>query len=339
VRSPRLLVIDPAAERWADARFDALPDLLVPGDLVVVNDAATLPASLPARVGGAPIELRLIAAPRGRRFAAVVMGAGDWRMRTEDRPAPPPTPACTRIEIGDGALTATVVGTSPISPRLIWLDPDREGDALWRALYAAGRPVQYAHVASAYRLWDVQTAYAGRPWAVEMPSAGRPLSWEVLGALAARGIEVAALTHAAGLSATGDPAIDAALPLPEAYELPASTVAAIDATRRRGGRVIAIGTSVVRALEGAALRGPLVAGRGVTALRITPAFQPRVVDAVVSGIHGVGESHHELLGAFAGSLISAAMRAAVATGYREHEHGDATIVLPGALDRLAAAAA
>jgi len=171
-----------------------------------------------------------------------------------------------------------------------------------------------------------------------MPSAGRPLSWEVLGALRARGVQVAALTHAAGLSATGDPAIDAALPLPEAYDLPAATVAAVVAANARGGRVVAIGTSVVRALEGAALRGPLEPGRGVTALRIGPAFQPRIVDAVVSGIHAPGESHHDLLAAFAGSMIGDAMRAALAGGYREHEHGDAAIVLPGALERLAAAA-
>jgi S-adenosylmethionine:tRNA ribosyltransferase-isomerase len=334
-----LLVIDPVADQWADARFDALPELLAPGDLVVVNDAATLPASLPARIDGGAIELRLIAAPRGRRFAAVALGDGDWRTRTEDRPAPPPIPPCTRIRIGDGALTATVVGISSISPRLLWLEPDRDGDALWRALYAAGRPVQYAHVPAPYALWDVQTPYAGRPWAVEMPSAGRPLTWDVLGALARRGVRVAAVTHAAGLSATGDRAIDAALPLPEAYDLPAATVTAIAEARGRGARIVAIGTSVVRALEGAALRGALRPGRGVTALRIGAGFQPQIVDAVVSGIHAIGESHHDLLTAFAGPLISPAMSAAIATGYEEHEHGDATIVLPGALGRRAAAAA
>jgi S-adenosylmethionine:tRNA ribosyltransferase-isomerase len=331
----RLLVIDPAAERWADARFADLPALLAPGDLVVVNDAATLPASLPGRIGDAPVELRLVEAPSHRPTYAVVMGAGDWRTRTEDRPAPPPTPPGTEIEL-PGGLVALVVSASPLSKRLVLVEWSLSGDALWRALYGAGRPIQYAHVANDYALWDVQTPYAGRPWAVEMPSAGRPLSWDLLGALARRGIRVAALTHAAGLSATGVPAIDAALPLPEDYHVPADTVAAIEATARRGGRVVAIGTSVVRALEGAAIESPLRAGPGVTGLRIGRDHQPRVVDAVVSGIHASGETHHELLAAFAGDLIGPAMRAAIDRGYRTHEHGDATIVLPGALDRLTA---
>jgi S-adenosylmethionine:tRNA ribosyltransferase-isomerase len=339
MRSPRLLVIDPAGDAWADARFAALPSLLAPGDLVVVNDAATLPASLRGRIGEASVELRLIAAPRGQRFAAVVMGAGDWRTRTEDRPLPPPTPVGTEIVLGGGELRTTVVGASPISARLVWLAADRDGDALWRALYAAGRPVQYAHVPAPYALWDVQTPYAGRPWAVEMPSAGRPLTWDILGALRARGVRVEALTHAAGLSATGDPAIDEALPLAEQYDLPTRTITAIADARRRGGRVVAIGTSVVRALEGAALQGPLRAGRGVTNLIIGPGFSPQIVDAVVSGVHPVGETHHELLAAFAGDLVGPAMAAAIASGYRQHEHGDSTIVLPGALDRLASLAA
>ena len=334
-RDTRLLVIDPAAERWADARFADLPALLAPGDLVVVNDAATLPASLPGRIGDAAVELRLVEAPSHRPTYAVVMGAGDWRTRTEHRPAPPPTPPGTEIELA-GGLVALVVSASPISKRLVLVEWSLSGDALWRALYAAGRPIQYAHVAQPYALWDVQTPYAGRPWAVEMPSAGRPLSWDVLGKLAQRGVRVAALTHAAGLSATGDAAIDGALPLAEDYDLPADTVAAIEATARRGGRVVAIGTSVVRALEGAFATDALRPGPGVTGLRIGRDHQPRVVDAVVSGIHACGETHHELLAAFAGDLIGPAMRAAIDRGYRTHERGDATIVLPGALDRLTA---
>jgi S-adenosylmethionine:tRNA ribosyltransferase-isomerase len=342
VTAPRLLVVDPAIEQWGHARFDALPALLAAGDVVVVNDAATLPASLPARYGAESIELRLVTAPTAAEhtggFAAVVLGAGDWRTPTEHRPAPPVIPIGAELDVGDGALVATVVARDPLSPRLLWLEPDRWREALWRAIYTAGRPVQYAHVPAPYHLWDVQTPYAGRPWAVEMPSAGRPLTWDLLGALRARGVRVVPLTHAAGLSATGDPAIDAALPLPEAYELPAATVAAIGDARARGGRVIAIGTSVVRAIEGAAVRGPLAAGAGVTDLRIGAEFQPRIVDAVVSGIHAAGESHHDLLAAFAGTTLTGAVRDALAAGYRLHEHGDATLILPGALQQLKHAA-
>src|SRR5204863_7761232 len=97
-------------------------------------------------------------------------------------------------------------------------------------------------------LYEVQTAYASRPWAVEMPSAGRPLTWDVLLRARARGVHIATLTHAAGLSSTGDVALDGALPWPERYEIPERTATAITAARAAGGRVIAIGTTVVRAL-------------------------------------------------------------------------------------------
>ena len=244
----RLLVIDPAAPEGAglrETRTPALPELLAPGDLLVVNDAATLPASLCGTdEAGRPVEVRLIAARGGwraeagassplrlsplrvspLRFAAVLFGAGDWRTRTEDRPPPPELAEGARLRFG--ALRATVGRHATLSPRLVDLRFDADDDALWAALYKEGRPVQYAHLAHDLPLWAVQTVYATRPWAFEMPSAGRPLSWEILLALRRRGVRWASLTHAAGLSATGDPAIDAALPLPEAYEIPAATVAA-----------------------------------------------------------------------------------------------------------------
>jgi len=179
----------------------------------------------------------------------------------------------------------------------------------------------------------VQTVYAGRPWAFEMPSAGRPLSWETLLALRRRGVHWAALTHAAGLSATGDPAIDAALPLPERYDIPAATVTAIEETRRRRGRVIAVGTTVVRALEGANVaNGILKAGSGTTDLRIGPHFQPRIVDGILSGTHADGESHFALLGAFASSqLLRDAAAFADACGFHTHELGDSMLIAPGVL--------
>ena len=180
----------------------------------------------------------------------------------------------------------------------------------------------------------MQTAYAARPWAFEMPSAGRPLSWEILLALRRRGVRWASLTHAAGLSATGDPALDAALPLPEAFEIPAATARAVAETRARNGRVVAVGTTVVRALEGAAAQhdGIVRAGRGETDLRITPAFRPRVVDGILSGAHAAHESHFQLLAAFAGAaLLAAAAAQAERAGFLTHELGDSMLVLPGAL--------
>jgi S-adenosylmethionine:tRNA ribosyltransferase-isomerase len=136
------------------------------------------------------------------------------------------------------------------------------------------------------------------------------------------------------LSSTGDPAIDAALPLAERFDIPAATVAAVAETRARGGRVVAVGTTVVRALEGAAARndGALRAGPGETDLVITPAFRPRIVDGILSGAHAAHESHFSLLAAFAGhDLLSAAAVHAERAGFLTHELGDSMLVLPGAL--------
>src|SRR5262249_25210243 len=130
-------------------------------------------------------------------------------------------------------LVAEVVA---VAGRRVELVAKIDGDALWQAIYAAGRPVQYAHRPDLLPLWSVQTAYAARPWAAEMPSAGRPLTWELLLALRRAGIQIASLTHAAGLSSTGDDALDRALPWPERYQIPRRTSQAIGETRRHGGR-------------------------------------------------------------------------------------------------------
>ena len=333
----RLLVVDPAHGRLAGRTMRDLPALLRGGDLLIVNDAATLPASLPAQTAsGASIELRLLGPeePAGSgQFRAVVFGAGDYRIRTELRPAPPPLQTGERLQIGP-QLTATVLARSQLSERLIDLRFDLHGAVLWRALYAWGRPVQYAYRVEPLPLWAVQTAYATRPWASEMPSAGKPLSVEILLALAARNIQIATLTHAAGLSATGDPALDRALPLPERYEIPEATVRAVHATRAAGGRIVAVGTSVVRALESAYERGDgtLTAGSEIASLRITPEHRLRVVDGLLTGIHAPEESHFELLGAFMPKeLLEHSHLHAKAHAYREHELGDECLILGGSL--------
>jgi len=179
----------------------------------------------------------------------------------------------------------------------------------------------------------VQTAYAARPWAFEMPSAGRSLSWEILLALRRRGVRWASLTHGAGLSATGDPTIDAALPLPERFDIPANTVRAIGETHAQGGRVVAVGTTVVRALEGASARaGGLQAGVGETDLHIDAGYRPRIVDGIFTGIHATPETHFALLGAFAPrALLVAALAVTEAGGFLTHELGDAMLILRGSL--------
>lgn len=333
----RLLVVDPRSRAIATARFAELPRFVAPGDVVVVNDAATMPAVLRGRTSvGAFVEARVI---ETQPLRAILFGPGDHRTRTEDR-APPP-----RVFVGDRLhfdhLVVRVTAISPISPRLVDLALDGGADlaALWSALYRHGAPIQYAHRAEPLPLWAVETAYATRPWAAEMPSAGRPLTWEILLALRRGGAEVVALTHAAGPSATGDPALDAALPLPERYDLPERTARAVIDARRRGGRVIAIGTTVVRALESAAIDRDLRPGEAIASLVLTPDHRPRVVDGIVSGVHAPDESHFRLLGAFADveTLAAAAARAS-ADGFHRHELGDATLILPGALAAARAAA-
>jgi S-adenosylmethionine:tRNA ribosyltransferase-isomerase len=325
----RMLVFGDGNLRTLDVR--ELPRLLDAGDVLVVNDAATLPASLPGRtVTGAAIELRLLAR-RGsdpRDWTAVMFGEGDYHTPTEHRPPPPSLAPGDRLEFSD-AFTAAVVSVSALSKRLVDVRFECAKSDFWRLLYASGVPIQYAHTSSAYELWDVQTPYASRPWAVEMPSAGYHLGLSLLRDLELRGVVVKSLTHAAGLSATGDEALDQRLPLAEDFEIPLDTVNAILEARQAAHHVVAVGTTVLRALEGCQVThgGRLVAGRGVTDLRIGPEFRLRIADALLTGIHERSSSHFRLLRALADEeLLDKAYRYADQMGLRGHELGDVSLV-------------
>jgi len=325
-KSAKLLAID-SEGRITHHRRSALVGLLRPGDLVIANDAATIPASLagihlPTR---APIELRLAGRPSlrpddVRRFSAVVFGPGDWRIRTEDRPPPPLLLKGDRLVFGP--LAATVEAALG-HPRFVLVTFDGSTDAIWAGIARHGRPIQYAHLRQALEPWDSWTSIANRPAAFEPPSAGFALDWQILADLRAKRIGFATLTHAAGISSTGDDALDARLPFDEPYVIPPRTVAAIGRAKAEGGRVIAIGTTVVRALEHAAGRGALRVGEGIATGRIGPATPLRIVDAILSGVHEAGTSHFELLRAFAAAdILEAADHALNALGYRTHEFGD-----------------
>jgi S-adenosylmethionine:tRNA ribosyltransferase-isomerase len=325
-------VVDAGARSFVDARVRDLGRFLLPGDALVVNDAATLPASLDATLpDGTHVEVRLLAERAPGVWSAVLFGGGDWRTRTEHRPPPPRVEPGALLRIGPD-LAATVSGVSAISARLVDLRFHESGEDLWAALYAHGRPVQYAHVAGPLALWHVQTRYGARPWAVEMPSAGRPLAWDLLLDLSRKGVALASLTHAAGLSATGDPALDASLPLPERFDIPEATVETVQSTRARGGRVVAVGTTVVRALEGSArAHGHLVAGEGTTDLRIDGTLLPAVVDGILTGLHDASASHYKLVQAFAPrELVERAYNHAESDGYLNHEFGDTSLILRAA---------
>jgi S-adenosylmethionine:tRNA ribosyltransferase-isomerase len=330
-RDARLLVVD-ARGGISHRPRSALAEALVPGDLVVANDAATWPASLAGThvASGEAIEVRLagrasLAADDVQAFAAVVFGAGDHHTPTERRPLPAP------LGVGDalalGPLAARVVAVLG-HPRLVALRFDGDADAIRAGIARHGRPVQYAHVEAPLALCDVWTRIAALPAAFEPPSAGFALDWRMLDRFAARGIAFATLTHAAGLSSTGDPALDARLPLDESYVIPAATVAAIAAARRRSGRVVALGTTVARALEHAASqRGGLRGGSGVADNRIGASTRLALVDAIVSGTHEPGSSHHALLAAFVAPATLARIDDALeAGGYRTHEFGDSVLI-------------
>jgi S-adenosylmethionine:tRNA ribosyltransferase-isomerase len=314
----RLLHVDPRTGALTEKTIADLPQILRGGDLLVVNDAATLPGSLRAREPA--IEVRLLGEQAGGTFRAVLFDGADWRTPTEHRAPPPSLAPGSTLKFEK--LSATIEAVSPVSPRLVDLRFDQTGAALWSALYRQGRPIQYAYASGPLELWHVQVAYASRPWAAEMPSAGRPLRWEVLLALREKGVRLAPVTHAAGLSSTGDPALDAALPLAERFEIPESTARAIAAA----GRVVAVGTSVVRALEGSAALGVL---SGETDLIVGPGYRPQVVDGLLTGVHEKGASHYALLRAFAGDdLLARATARSEAAGYLSHEFGDSWLIVP-----------
>jgi S-adenosylmethionine:tRNA ribosyltransferase-isomerase len=308
----RLLVVDPAADRWAHRRLSDLPALLAAGDRLVVNDAATLPAALTGTVRGWEIELRLARFHGGDRWLVGVLGAGTWRTPTEARPSPPPLAPGDAVALG-AELLAVVEATD--GPHLATVRLEAPGGWM-RAVQRVG-----------------QTRFAARPWASESPSAGLPLRWETLLALRAAGIGVSAVTHAAGLSTIDGGDVDRRLPLPERSDVPTATAAAVSATLRAGGRVVALGTTVVRALEGRfADAGALAPGETVTRYVLGPETPPAVVSGLLTKLHEPGESHFELLRAFADrELLLAANADAARRGYRHHEFGDTALVLAGTL--------
>jgi S-adenosylmethionine:tRNA ribosyltransferase-isomerase len=348
-RSARLFTFDTNG-RMRHLPRSELASLFSPGDLVVANDAATLPASLHGThvASDEPIEVRLAAWPSAHdptRFVAVAFGAGDHRTRTEDRPPPPPLSPGDRLSImrenkklvwdGDSKKSRSapvplmaVVERLLDHPRLLALRFSGDRGTVLAGLARHGLPIQYAHAAEPLALWDVWTSIAANPVAFEPPSAGFALDWRTLATWRHRGIGFATLTHAAGISSTGDPALDLRLPFDEPYRIPERTAAAIKQAKSEGGRVVAVGTTVVRALEAAAnADSGVCAGEGVASGRITRETRLRVVDAILTGVHQPGESHFELLRAFADDAVLDHMSAAlVKHGYRAHEFGDSVLI-------------
>jgi len=328
----RLLVIDTRGE-FSHARRSSFVKFLNSGDLVVANNAATLPASLSGvhLRTGLSLEVRLA----GRAslsledqpcFSAIVFGAGDYHLRTEDRPAPPALAPGDLISLGP--LTGTVESLLN-HPRLISIRFNVPGDTFWAGLSRHGRPIQYTHIQEPLAIWDTWTSIAGPPVAFEPPSAGFVLDWRTISSLRGNGIGFATITHAAGISSTGDPDLDRRLPFDEPYEISELTARLVNETRKLGRRIIAIGTTVVRALEhSASMDGHVHAGAGLATQRIDKTTQLQVVDGILSGTHETDTSHYQLLRAFADDdTLSIANRELDAHGYRTHEFGDSVLII------------
>ena len=326
----KLLVVDARGYISHHSR-SVFTQFMRPRDLVIANDAATLPASLQGihLPTESPIEVRL-AGRRSldgndmREFSAIVFGPGDFRTRTEDRAAP------ARLAPGDqlalGPVSATIMRLLA-HPRLVSLRFEGSPDEIWAGLARYGRPIQYAHVPAPLALWDVWTPIAGLPAAFEPPSAGFALDWQTLAEMRAKGVDFATVTHAAGISSTGDAELDLRLPFDEPYRISQATAEAIRRARADGGRIVAVGTTVVRALEHAGRRGLVQSGGGLATQRIGPGTQLRIVDAILSGTHEPGSSHYELLRAFADEATLRAVTDELNShGYRTHEFGDSVLI-------------
>jgi S-adenosylmethionine:tRNA ribosyltransferase-isomerase len=307
----RMLVAHRAGGELVHARFPDLARFLREGDLVVVNTSATLPASVTGtRANGETVDVHL---------STPVPGADDWvvELRRGDAPLRVYQPETLELA-GRGRVQLRAPYLA--GPRL-WIARLELPEPLLDYLAAHGRPIRYRYVPEEHPLAEYQTIFAAEPGSAEMPSAGRPFTHELVTELAARGVLFAPVTLHTGVSSpeSHEP------PYPERYHVPAGTARLVGAVRSWGGRVVAVGTTVVRALETAA-DGKL---EGWTNLVVTPERGLRVVDGLLTGWHEPGASHLQLLDAVAGrELVAQSYTAALARGYRWHEFGDVHLILP-----------
>ncbi|MEA2168092.1 MAG: S-adenosylmethionine:tRNA ribosyltransferase-isomerase [Solirubrobacteraceae bacterium] len=305
----RLMVAHRASGRIDHLRFHDLPEVLSAGDLLVVNVSATLAASIGA----------------GDHRIHVSMPAPDgdgWIVELRSRDGAAPRDGYAGTLALDGGATLTL--TEPYS-----------GDRLWRARFDGdleaymaehGRPIRYGYVTRDWPLAEYQTAFALRPGSAEMPSAARPFTPELVTRLVAGGVLFAPITLHCGVSSPErhEP------PYPERYEVSDATARVVDAVHGWGGRVIAVGTTAVRALESvSAPDGTVSPAVGWTDLVVTPDPGLWTVDGVITGWHEPEASHLDLLEAAAGEdLLRRSYAEALDRGYRWHEFGDSHLILP-----------
>ncbi|HEX9230314.1 MAG TPA: S-adenosylmethionine:tRNA ribosyltransferase-isomerase [Jatrophihabitantaceae bacterium] len=312
----RMLVAAPSG--IAHARFADLPAFLAPGDLVVVNTSATLAAAVDGyRADGRDVVVHF----------STALDDGAWLV--ELRPPVHPTGPVPDAYAGEQV-------SLPAGVRLTLLNA-HGGDRLWRARVAVegevheylarhGRAITYPYVTGRWPLSAYQTVFARDPGSAEMPSAGRPFTADLVTSLVSSGIAVAPITLHTGVSSLeeGEP------PLDERYRVPDATARLVNLTKASGGRVVAVGTTVTRALETVAqVDGWVFPGAGWTDLVLGADRPARVVDGLITGWHAPGASHLHLLEAVAGAeLVGAAYGVAVGERYLWHEFGDSCLLLP-----------
>jgi S-adenosylmethionine:tRNA ribosyltransferase-isomerase len=315
----RLMVTRMSDDSIVHTRFKSLPAHLRPGDLLIVNTSATINAAFAGiRDTGEKIALHLSTPLEGDRWVI--------ELRRLDRAGSAPL---LDADAGEG-IRLPAGGTA----RLI--APYRGSSRLWIAQldvrrgvleYAKrqGTPIRYAYVDRPWPLPYYQTVFAREPGSVEMPSAGRAFTNEIVHQLERTGVQIAPITLHAGVSS-----LDAdEEPYPERYRVPRHTAAAINRARANGNRVIAVGTTVVRAIESAATPdGRVEAGLGWTELVITPERGLYAIDGLLTGLHAPNASHLWMLEALAGrEHIARAYEAAIDARYLWHEFGDLHLIL------------
>lgn len=312
----RLMVTDGHGIRHR--RFHDLPMELRPGDLLVVNVSATLPAAV---VVGPDLVVHFSTTlPGGLHVVEMRRLAGATSLpHDEPRPGNVALPGGAIVDL----LTPYPVGSQS---RRLWVARLDLGCPLPEYLTTWGRPIRYRHTDGSYPLEAYQTVFARAPGSAEMPSAARPFTERLVTSLVASGISIAPLTLHTGVSSleTGE------APYPEWFQVPEATAALVNQTRDGGGRVVAVGTTVVRALETTAdSRGRAHASQTWTDLVIGPAHGLRVVDGLITGWHEPESTHLDLLEAVAGKArLAESYRIALDTGYLWHEFGDSHLILP-----------
>jgi S-adenosylmethionine:tRNA ribosyltransferase-isomerase len=318
----RLLVGERATGAVRHHRFTDLPRLLRPGDVLVVNTSATLPAAVPvADARGLTVHFST-ELPDGRWLVELRRAAGKatapYRHGAPGEELPLPGGARLRLDQPYSAGRLWVAGVDGAD--------GGPGPGVPALLARHGRPIRYGYVPRPWPLAYYQTVFATHPGSAEMPSAARPFTHRMVTRLVSEGVLVVpVLLH------TGVASPEAhERPYPERFAVPPATAGAVNRARADGARVVAVGTTVVRALESAVgVDGAVGAARGWTDLVVTPQRGVRAVDGLLTGFHEPRASHLDLLAAVAGpELLAACYAAAVGHGYRWHEFGDVNLLLP-----------